>query len=77
MNQIGKKTITISATEKFPVKIAVVDAICNNCNKHFESMRAVTMHLKMAGVNHSVTFINYGDYDRSTGLLRETKRLRK
>lgn len=77
MNQIEKKIVTISAVEKLPDKMPLVDAICENCNKHFESMRAVAMHLKVAGVGHSVTFINHGNYDRSTGLLRETKRLRK
>jgi hypothetical protein len=43
-----------------------IKAICNNCNKGFKSMRAVTMHLKKT--RHAVSFINYGIYDRKTGL---------
>ena len=45
-----------------------IKAICTNCNKQFKSMRAVTMHLKMTGARHPVTFINHGNYDKNTGL---------
>jgi hypothetical protein len=45
-----------------------VDAICVNCNKRFTSMRAISMHLKMTGTGHVVNFINYGAYDKKTGL---------
>ena len=31
-------------------------------------MRAVSMHLKMTATGHVVNFINYGNYDKNTGL---------
>ena len=31
-------------------------------------MRAVSMHLKITASRHSVNFINYGIYDKRTGL---------
>ena len=31
-------------------------------------MRAVSMHLKMTATRHAVNFINYGNYDKKTGL---------
>ena len=46
----------------------VIDAICINCNKRFRSMRAVTMHLKMTAARHVVNIINFGKYDKNTGL---------
>jgi len=46
----------------------VIDAICINCNKRFRSMRAVSMHLKMTAGRHVVNFINFGKYDKNTGL---------
>jgi len=36
-------------------------------------MRAVSMHLKMTATRHVVNFINYGNYDKKTG-LREINR---
>ena len=33
----------------FTDKVSIIDALCNNCNKRFKSMRAITMHLKMTG----------------------------
>ncbi len=53
-----------------------IKAICNNCNKQFRSMRAVTMHLKMTASRHIVNFIEHGNYNRNTG-IKEVKRLRK
>ena len=50
-----------------------IKAICNNCNKQFKSMRAITMHLKMTGTRHAVNFINGGNYNKNTG-MREMKR---
>jgi hypothetical protein len=52
----------------FTDKVRIIDAMCNNCNKRFKSMSAITMHLKMAGAGHGVTFINHGNYDKNTGL---------
>jgi len=43
-------------------------AICINCKKRFTSMRAISMHLKMTAARHIVNFINYGNYDKKTGL---------
>ena len=31
-------------------------------------MRAVSMHLKMTAAGRVVNFINYGNYDKKTGL---------
>jgi hypothetical protein len=47
---------------------SIIDAICINCNKRFKSMHAVSMHLKVTARRHSVNFINYGIYDKRTGL---------
>jgi hypothetical protein len=49
-------------------KMGVIEAACINCNKRFTSMRAVSMHLKISGTRHVVNFINYGNYDKKTGL---------
>jgi hypothetical protein len=50
-----------------------VDAICIHCNKRFTSMRSVSMHLKGTANRHAVNFMNYGNYDKRTG-LRERSR---
>lgn len=50
-------------------KTWIIDAICNNCNKQFNSMRAITIHLKMTGASHTVTFVNHGNYNKNTGFL--------
>jgi hypothetical protein len=49
-------------------EVKIIDAICINCNKRFKSIRAVSMHLKNTATRHSVNFINYGIYDKRTGL---------
>ncbi|HXP50737.1 MAG TPA: hypothetical protein VN922_12320, partial [Bacteroidia bacterium] len=49
-------------------QVSIIDAICINCNKRFKSMHAVSMHLKTTARRHSVNFINYGIYDKRTGL---------
>jgi hypothetical protein len=54
-------------------KVWTIEAACINCNKRFTSMRAVSMHLKMTATRHVVNFINYGNYDKKTG-LREINR---
>ncbi len=56
-----------------PSEVSIIDAICINCTKRFKSMRAVSMHLKMTATRHAVHFINYGIYDKKTG-LRELNR---
>jgi hypothetical protein len=45
-----------------------VDAVCINCNKRFNSIRSVSMHLKITALRHVVSFINHGNYDKKTGL---------
>jgi hypothetical protein len=45
-----------------------VDARCIYWNKRFTSMRSVSMHLKGKANRHAVNFINYGNYDKKTGL---------
>ena len=49
-------------------EVSIIDAICINCNKRFKSMHAVSMHLRVTARHHSVNFINYGIYDKRTGL---------
>ena len=46
----------------------IIEAMCINCNKQFKSMSAVSMHLKVTAARHSVSFINYGIYNKKTGL---------
>ncbi|MGB8936124.1 MAG: hypothetical protein WCC17_13570 [Candidatus Nitrosopolaris sp.] len=53
-------------------EVSIIDAICINCNKRFKSIRGVSMHLKMTATHHSVNFINYGNYDKKTGLRPES-----
>ena len=61
------------SSEAHPDKELIIYAVCINCNKRFSSMRAISMHLKMIGTRHVVNFINYGGYDKKTG-LRERNR---
>ena len=49
-------------------KVGIIDAVCINCNKRFESIRAVSMHLRITGARHTVNIINHGYYDKKTGL---------
>ncbi|MGB6592987.1 MAG: hypothetical protein WBE68_15930 [Candidatus Nitrosopolaris sp.] len=71
MNELSSEGRTLLRTHSENVRI--IDAVCINCNKRFKSMRAVSMHLKMKGTRHAVNFINYGNYDKKTG-LRELNR---
>ncbi len=48
--------------------VSIIDAICINCNKRFKSMHAVSMHLRVTARRHRVNIINYGIYDKRTGL---------
>src|SRR5215469_2498887 len=64
---------TIIELETYSDKLWVINAVCINCNKRFKSMHAVSMHLKVTAARHAITFINYGNYDRKTG-LREMNR---
>ena len=68
-----KKSISSSAEhivsttiEKNPVYD--IKAICNNCSKRFKSMRAIAMHLKMTAARHTVNVIDYGNYNKNTGV---------
>jgi hypothetical protein len=61
------------SSETQPDKVWIIDAICINCNKRFKSMRAITMHLRMTGTRHVINFINYGNYDKKTGLREMTR----
>jgi hypothetical protein len=56
-----------------PSELPTLDAICITCNKRFKSLRAVSMHLRITGMRHAVNFINYGNYDKKTGLRSSTK----
>jgi len=43
--------------------LILVHAMCINCNKHFKSIRAVSMNLRIIGARHVVNIINHGYYD--------------
>jgi hypothetical protein len=72
MNQPSSQA-TLARIEVHSDKVLTIHAVCINCNKRFKSMRAVSMHLKMTATRHSVNFINYGNYDKKTG-IRELNR---
>jgi hypothetical protein len=69
MNQLSSVRIQTHSD-----KVRTIDAVCINCNKRFKSMCAVSMHLKMTATRHAVNIINYGIYDKKTG-LRELNRI--
>jgi hypothetical protein len=58
-------------------EVSIIDAICINCNKRFKSMHAVSMHLRVTARHHSVNFINYGIYDKRTGLKEMNRPVRE
>jgi hypothetical protein len=68
LTQLPSEVRTIARLEVQSDKIAGIYAVCINCNKRFASMHAVSMHLRVTVRRHSVNFINYGIYDRRTGL---------
>jgi hypothetical protein len=72
MSELSSKSRPIVRLDVLSDNAWIIDAICINCNKRFKSMRAVTMHLKMTATRHVVNFINYGNYNKNTG-LREIK----
>jgi hypothetical protein len=61
------------SSEAHSDKKLIFDAICINCNKRFTSMQGISMHLKMTAARHVVNFINYGNYDKKTGLPQDEK----
>jgi hypothetical protein len=71
-NQLPSERRTLVRLEEYSGKAEVIDALCINCNKRFKSMRAVSMHLRMTATRHAVNFINYGNYDKKTGLKDES-----
>jgi hypothetical protein len=73
MNQLSSEGSNLVRMQIHSDKVRIIDAVCINCNKRFKSMRAVSMHLKMTAARHTVNFINYGNYDKKTG-LRELNR---
>ena len=44
--------------------LILVHAVCINCNKHFKSIRAVSMNLRIIGARQVVNIINHGYYDK-------------
>jgi hypothetical protein len=71
MDELSSDVTTLVRIDVHSDKVLI--AVCINCNKRFRSMRAVSMHLRMTATRHSVNFINYGNYDKKTG-LRELNR---
>ena len=68
MNELSFGRRSLVRIDAHSDKVRIIDALCVNCNKRFKSMRAVSMHLKMTATRHAVNFINYGNYDKNTGL---------
>ena len=66
MNQLSSQE-TLTGIEVHS-EVRTIDVVCINCNKRFTSIRAVSIHLKMTAARHVVNFINYGNYDKKTGL---------
>ena len=62
------------SSEANPDKVWIIYAVCINCNKRFTSTRAISMHLKMTATRHVVNFINYGSYNKKTGLREMSPR---
>jgi len=58
------------SSERRSDKAWIIEAVCINCNKRFNSTRAVSMHLKATGARHAVSFINHGNYNKKTGLRK-------
>ena len=56
-----------SSSERRSDKAWIIEAVCINCNKRFNSTRTVRMHLKATTARHTVSFINHGNYDKKTG----------
>ena len=73
MNRLPSEGRTLVRVEVRSDKVWIIDAACINCNKRFKSMRAVSMHLKVTAARHAVIFINYGNYDKKTGLREMTR----
>lgn len=67
IDQVSSEEILVR-TEVHSDKVFIIEAECINCNKRLNSMHSVSMHLKGTAGRHSVIFINYGDYDKKTGL---------
>jgi len=68
LTQLPSEVRTSARLEVQSDKIAGIYAACINCSKRFTSMHAVSMHLRITARRHSVNFINYGIYDKRTGL---------
>ena len=66
MNQLSSQE-TLTAIE-VSYEVRTFGAVCVNCNKRFTYVRGVSMHLKKTAARHVVKFINYGNYDKRTGL---------
>jgi hypothetical protein len=66
LNQSSKRSSV--RLETHSCKVGDIEALCVNCNKHFKSIRAVSMHLRITGARHVVNIVNHGYYDKKTGL---------
>ena len=64
MNELSYDVRTLVGIQLHTDKVWIIDAVCNNCNKRFKSIRAVSIHIKMTGARHSVNIINYGNYNK-------------
>ena len=54
VNQLPSDGRTIVRQEAHSEKVGIIEAVCTNCNKRFKSVRAVSMHLKVAAARHAV-----------------------
>jgi hypothetical protein len=74
LNQLSPKRSSVRL-ETHSGKVGDIDALCVNCNKHFKSTRAVSMHLRITGARHLVNITNHGYYDKKTGLRVMNRRV--
>ena len=63
------------SSERRSDKAWIIEAVCINCNKRFNSTRTVSMHLKATAARHAVSFISHGNYNKKTGPQLEDKTL--
>ena len=75
MNDASSDESTLVSIDVYSDKPSRFDAICMNCNKRLKSMCAISMHLKITATRHVVNIVNYGYYDKKTGLTSKFQTL--
>jgi len=75
MNDASSDESTFVSIDVHSDKPSRIDAICMNCNKRLKSMCAISMHLKITATRHVVNIVDYGYYDKKTGLTSKFQTL--